>query len=48
MTGSFGLLSEEDDLAHEGDDHRKERAEQVCVFCGCLGGHFTGCQVAPR
>lgn len=22
MTGSFGLLSEEDDIAHEGDDHR--------------------------
>lgn len=21
-TGSFGLLSEEDDLAHYGDDHR--------------------------
>lgn len=37
-----------DRLADRADDLRKSRTYEVCVFCGCLGDHFTGCQVAPR
>ncbi|SFN66890.1 hypothetical protein [Mycetocola miduiensis] len=29
-------------------ERRDDLVKEVCVFCGCVGGHFTGCQVAPR
>lgn len=39
----------EDEAYDPGDPKRSDYTPPpACVFCGCLGGHYTGCQVVPR